>query len=106
MTGMKYKGLLALKIHVMIAVIVIWNIGFIAAMQIDPIPGDRTMPKEGVAIISATCLLAALFTLAIAVSKEVQSVVLAPKRMHMFSSRPYYFISFVTGALALSFYTF
>ena len=103
---MKYKGLLALKIYVMIAVVVAWNVGFIVAMNMEPVPGDRMMPRESAVIISVTCLLASVFAISVAMSKNVQAAVLAPKRIRMFSPRPYYFISFVTGVLALSSYTF
>ena len=103
---MKYKGLLSLKIWIMITFVAVWNIGFLCAMKQEPESGQSSMPRESALIIAATCFLASVFALTVAASKKAQSYVLAEKRLHLFASRPFYLVSIVTGVLALGSFTF
>ncbi len=98
----KWRSLISLKAPVIIAFILLWNSGILLAMYL----GGGGLTPIGMEVTGYVCLVACLFSLSVARSTTVQSLVIAPSRAANFNSKEFYFLALLSGFLAISRFTF
>ena len=101
-----WKSLLSLKTSVIIAFVVIWNAGFLLAMYLGGGGLNGALTDTGMRVSGYVCLAACLFSLSVALSKPLQSILIEPNRAENFNTKEFYFLAFISGALAISRFTF
>jgi len=103
---LEWRSLVSLKAPVIIAFVLIWNAGFSLAMHLGGGGLRGGLSPIGMKVTGFVCLAACLFSLSIAVSKPLQAALIAPSRAGNFNSKEFYFLAFVSGALAVSRFVF
>lgn len=101
MFRIQLKSLLSLKISVIISFVVFWNAGFLLGRYLGG--GDIQASFEPIAMKTAgiTSIFVGLFSLLIAASKKMQSILVSPARSDSFRSREFYILAFITCGLGL-----
>jgi len=64
------------------------------------------LTSTGMKVTGLVCTAACLFALAVASSKSLQSLVVAPSRTSNFSPKEFYFLALITGVLAVTRFIF
>jgi len=96
------KSLLSLKKPILIFVIVFWNAGFLFAIFSNGGFPDGLFTKESGQIIGTICMLICAFFLSVAISPKIQDCVISKERKINFSSKDFYFLSFLLFIIGLS----
>lgn len=94
-----------MKIPVIIAFILVWNIGCLVAIYLNGGAGSLTDPMTELAM-GIACLAASIFTAAVGSSEALQNRVIAPTRRHNYRSGVFLFVAFLCGALSVIALTF
>ncbi len=102
----KWRSLISLKAPVIIAFILLWNSGILLAMYLGGGGLRGGLTPIGMEVTGYVCLVACLFSLSVARSTTVQSLVIAPSRAANFNSKEFYFLALLSGFLAISRFTF
>ena len=103
---MNWRSFLSLKAYALVAFVVIWNLGFLYAMHLGGGGLAGGLTPIGMKVTGYVCLAACIFALSVAMSKSLQSVLVAPSRAHNFNPKEFYFMAFITGILAISRFLF
>ena len=103
---LEWRSLVSLKAPVIVAFVLIWNAGFLLAMYLGGGGLKGGLSPIGMKVTGVDCLAACLFSLSVAASKPVQAALIAPSRAANFNSKEFYFLAFVSGALAVSRFAF
>jgi hypothetical protein len=99
---LNWRSLVSLKVSVIIAFIIIWNMGFYLAMYLGGGGLSGGLTPIGLEVSGYTCLLASIFSLSVAMLKPIQGLLIAPSRASNFSPKEFYFLALVAGFLAVS----
>jgi len=97
---LEWRSLASLKASVIVIFIVLWNVGCLIGVQLNGGFGQLTNRASAIAM-AVTCIAACAFALAVALSTEVQDVLLADSRRHNFRRSDFLFVAFLTGILAV-----
>ncbi|MCV2403797.1 hypothetical protein OFY17_13065 [Marinomonas sp. C2222] len=103
---LEWRSLVSLKTPVIVAFVLMWNTGFLFAMHLGGGGLKGGLSPIGMKITGFVCLAACFFSISVAASKSVQEVLIAPSRADNFHSKEFYFLAFVSGALAVSRFVF
>ena len=103
---MDWKSFVSLKAYVLIAFVVIWNAGFLLAMQLGGGGLRGGLTPIGMKITGAVCIAACIFSLLVACIKPIQARLVAPARAHNFNVKEFYFLAFVSGVLGITRFVF
>ncbi len=103
---MNWRSFLSLKAYVLVIFVVLWNLGLLYDFIIEgrSIIADKS--STGLKISGFTCLAACVFAIAVAKSKNIQDILVAPKRNHNFNVKEFYFMAFIMGSFAISMLVF
>ncbi|BFM49019.1 hypothetical protein [Marinomonas sp. THO17] len=103
---LELRSLVSLKVSVIVAFVLIWNAGLLFAMYLGGGGLSGGLSPIGMKVTGAVCLAVCLFSLSVAALKPVQAALVAPSRAGNFNSKEFYFLAFVSGALAVSRFVF
>ncbi len=101
-----WNSFFSLKVPVIIAFRTIWNLGFLYAMYMGGGGFEGGLTPIGMKITGYTCAAASLFCFSVATIKPFQNLVVSKTRVHNFSVKEFFFLTFVSGFLAVSRFVF
>ncbi len=97
----QWRSYLSLKTSVLVAFLIIWNLGFVVAMYgFGDGFGAPITPNAGI-VISVICICACIFGLIVSFSEKFRNNLLEPKRAHDYRVKDFYLLSFITFVLAV-----
>ena len=103
---LEWRSYISLKASVLIVFVALWNAGILYAMFLGGGGPRGGLTPVGMKVTGFVCVAASIFALSVAMSKSLQSSLVAPTREKNFNSREFYFLAFVTGVLAISRFVF
>jgi polyferredoxin len=97
----QWKSYLSLKTPVLIAFLMIWNLGILIGMYDFKSELNSVINTGSAVVISATCLCASFFGFSVAISEKLRNKLIEPKRAHNYSRKHFYLLGFVALVLAV-----